>query len=451
MDVAKTQRALWAPSSCATDHNGRITMLREKTPNAYNQRLTQALWGVSESNHPQQNGDQFMAFGSRSSHNGTPATTALGQSLIGRSPFVLDTLRPTAGAETPFAVSSSSVMDANETPARGNGVVQSRKKRVEMKKIFMLEAPRLLQERGIKPMSCGPSLAIALDGDVYLKTGNATSGGVELLTSGRRVSCVEWSPDGEYIALGMKEEVQIWKLSIKESVARLYHNDSGDYVTAIAWHGWNLLAANRHSIKKFDLMADNPYPIRYDVDESYDGELANFVTRLVWSEDGNSFASCGGGLIKIFDSNQRDGAPKFTLKHDDVQTIHFHPCQSSILVSAGEGGLKFWNVPSGSLRNTIAMEMNVTAMVWSPFRMGECVIASQSKFEVWSLSGKPVRIGEASTGTDNVLAMDCNKADGSVVCTFDSESIGSYYIFPAAARKVNTLIEKTGPLTSVIR
>ena len=442
-DVSKARRALlsrdalWAPVAISANeerqqqqhHCETKTTTISKTAD-YNRQLRQTIWGTTDD----VNESPLLAFGTG---NNTPQRqkqqSSYGPTSIGRleSPFCQDALRSAARSQL---VSGEAAMPMT-TASRNNH------NHISIHNLFCLSAPNMLQDRGLGVVSHGPYLAAAVGDELYLWK---KKGSFDILFKGGAISCLAWSPDGRYLAVGLEHSIQVWHTEDRQLMGELFHNDDGSFITAMAWKGLEIVVANKHSIKRYDLASAHPTPIRY---ESHECSNNTFVTGLLWNDD--YMVSCGGGSINLWGRNQQvSSPPKLTLKHDGVMTVQFHPLQPGVLVSGGDDGLKFWNVHNGALRTCILTATSVTAFVFSPFRKDECLLAHENRLSLWSLGIKATKLCETTVCHGDVLFMDC-AADGKVVCVLANLVIAGFSVFRPAPRA--STIGGSSLLNAVIR
>jgi WD40 repeat protein len=126
----------------------------------------------------------------------------------------------------------------------------------------VLQAPGVLQDDNLNLVSVGsPLLALALNDTIWFQGPDGTVGMLER-ESPQVITAVQWSKSGKYLAVGGKEEVQIWSQSSGNSVS--FRNHSG-YVTAIDWKDDNeFVAASQGEMHRYDLSSSQPLKASYD-------------------------------------------------------------------------------------------------------------------------------------------------------------------------------------------
>jgi len=290
--------------------------------------------------------------------------------------------------------------------------------RVTIKPDVTLEAPGMIQEAKLTLVDCSSdgSMVVALRNDVYLwKEGDAK----KLDIQGDPFSCVRFSENGEYIALGQRECCQIVETKTGELVQD-YFNYSG-YVTAFAWRGTILLSAGVRGIVRQDALAWFSFP------STYQGHKENAqIHTLEWHS--NTIVSAGNDdLINVYDANETgaDIKPLHTMEHEDVSCVAYSPGHPNTLVSAGDKGLCFWNIQNGLLRGTIETEERaVGAMILNDDNPNEILVAHGNMLTIWNFYPKVMKVSEASIlgGNGKIISLARGTTKGEfIVATSDEE------------------------------
>ena len=388
-DIAKARRALL---SRGEEQRGK--------PSEYHGKLHQSLFGT-----PVKEG-RLLSFSTTKKDKKNREA----ESRIGRfeSPFLHDTLRVSKAV----------------TPAQTSQSVGKRRKAV-IQPSFRVSANNMLQFEGLKLVSCGPKLAVALHSELYLF--QAGKSAEFFMEHDDIITCVQWSPSRKWLAIGCVDCVQVWCPRRKQLVAEFcYHPDKGR-VTAIAWRGeLNLAAANSSGVMLFDCSQMNPVPIC-----SYQGD-GSYPNRLVWTENILASALPESGAIYIYDKNQREAVR--TIEHPGILDLKVHPSWPSVLISCGNEGIRFWEASSGKLLNSFQTESAVSGFVWSPFRSDEMAVAENDRLSLWKFhrNGKVgVKVEEMTSENGQIMSLE-PYGDGRVVCTHKEKILAGFEIFRGA-------------------
>ena len=378
----------------------------------YNCQLRRALFGTCEENQP------MMKFGQVKRPRLAPTKLF----VESHNPYRQDTLRSTAYAEDDD--------DHNDEQQRQSRLGQRRRPQsITMDRIRLLGAPDLLHNKNLSLMSHGgdDQLAIALGSYVYLwKRGEIT---LLAQDQGYLFSCVCWSDDDKLVALGTEGGVVVFcpERSTTKPLFELLDEHSG-HVTAIAWNGSEGLAvACQNGITRYDLQKEEDK--RHQA--TYKGPVEEGqVSSLQWS--GNIIASIRAGTdsIKLWDANKtgRDIPAKRTMKHPKVQSIEVNPRQPNMIVSAGAGGLKFWNMWFGRLRSEITIDDSATiTKTLCSAKRNEILVVHDNSLSVWCLS-KAEKIMEYSTEVEGDITGLVRGPDGTIVCSHDNEMISFHSV-----------------------
>ena len=381
---------------------------QEASKRHYSSELRRALFGTTEEEPP------IMAFGSKPSKQSGVSSSSQHQFFEQNDPRRQDVLR------------SSATM--NEEEERQEQQRRRHRELVSMTLTKALDAPNMLPYYNLTLVDSGKdAMAVALDNTVYLMR----DGRVDLLARDDcyHFSCVSWSNDGKYLALGTEAGVIIFCPEERQNVPlfELFEYHSG-HVTAIAWNGLEIAAACENGITRYDLRKDDGEEENDDrlVQATYLDHYEHNVTNLQWS--GNIIASsdtCTGEIL-LWDAKKNgcEIPPEKIMNHDNVKCLEVNPRQPNILVSAGEGGLKFWNLPSGKLRAEIAIEDDARKTICSKHRDEILVAHGENTLSLWTLGPQKVeKRMEYTTNGGRINGLTRGYEDGTIVCNHGDETL----------------------------
>ena len=174
------------------------------------------------------------------------------------------------------------------------------------------------------PTPDGASLLASASQDGYVRLWDVTAGAATATLQTGWAYCVDWSPDGQQLAVGTYEgEVQIWDVASQQVL-----------------HRWR---SPEHSM----------------------------VLSLGWSPDGGTIASGEiNGNIYLWDVSTgqvRLTIDGYTTERRDVNGLAWSPDGSRIATAHQDGFVRLWDPASGQL--TLAIEAHtgfVRGMAWSP-------------------------------------------------------------------------------------
>lgn len=431
MDVSQVRKALFE------NNNNNNNDVHENLH--YKRQLSQALFHHDETN--QQNSQQnhhnrLLAFGSPQQTNNRNTIA---------SPFHHDQLRTpsltNSSVDSPFTSSSS----ISAAPIAATTSSAAAEKKTTLKPNMTLSAPDLVLDEELTLLQCGPTyLAVALGDKVYIRDNK--TGATELLTiideEDEVYSCVSWSPDGQYLALGLASCIQIWCPRTKELKHEMsYH---ADYVTAIAWKSDNteIAAAStgsgikRYTLKKKNCNRPQRVALYYcEIDNNDDENNEDRITSLEWN-DHHLVSTCTNGNIHIWDATQSGKVekPLRTMYHEGVQSIQFFPSLSNWMVSGGQDGLKFWNVQNGQLRTVIKTESHITSLTCFRGQQQQnndmLVVSYGEKLCLYSVCPKLVLLTEEIVDADSTLCVTVRTDNGQqiIYCAHSNETLSGYSI-----------------------
>ncbi|CAB9510534.1 WD domain, G-beta repeat [Seminavis robusta] len=336
----------------------------------------------------------------------------------------------------------------NHNLAHHNGLQQQQHAQqpttIDIQQTAVLDVPGMIQN-GTQLMDCNDdgSQAIALANEVYMRS--TVTGRVDRIAhlSTSPYSCVRFSPDGDCLALGQKNSVQFFDdlAGQVDHEAELFHFKG--HVTAMAWNGQQrFAAATNHRITTCNVGWRVPIPVEY---QGHGEDV--LVTALEWQ--GDTMASAGGGEIKLWDTTNRelreydgDGAvvvyeARCTMKHEGVRTLELCPHKPGLLVSGGDGGLKFWNLRSGALKATIdETDSKIVGTLFSPKELNQIVVADESKLMVWSLGPKVAKLAEYELFEEHEMEKITGMARGRGATVVLSGSDECLYVFDIKQKKI---------------
>ena len=385
--------------STASKKQKTTTTIQEKN---YDQQLRSVLLG-KHTNSP----DRLMEFGPTKKKHRTSKVAPT--RLFGDDPYRHDVLRTVLNEN-----------QENKSRCHRNWT------KVTMECVTALDAPQMnTGGELLSLLGAGKEfLAVALDTRVYLWK----KGYIELLAEADSTwTCVEWAPDGEFLALGTMEKIIVYHIRscARKPIAKMA---CASEVTAMAWKGRELLATfTEEPTARYDLEVLPDAQGFTPIQTSYEGHGGPVVSSLRWNS--NVIVSAGGGVIKMFDSSKggENVRPRRVMEHIGVKHVEFCPQQPNLVVSSGDGGLKFWNTWNGKLRSSIPMEDSVTATICSGQRP-EILVAHATSLSLWSLAtnnGQKLYEQKVDAGVGNIINFK-RGLNGLVVCGHTGERLSMY-------------------------
>jgi len=313
-----------------------------------------------------------------------------------------------------------------------NSARLARKKAIQ--RTFRVNADGMCKLDGLKLIShYKGQLAVALHDQVYLfEPGKPAVSLMQSKDQDEFVSCVQWSPGGTWIAVGLSNRIEIYCPRRRELGAELFPLEDNGLVTALTWRNdHQLAAANAAEIMVYDMTSDL-IPVCYESDGRYS-------TRLVWNSTFIANAIPDSGFIYIYNHNQAN--PVQRLEHKNVMDVKQHPFKPSILVSCGDGGLRFWEACTGKMLYAIDTDAPVTGFDWSPFRQNEIAMVQDDRLSLWKIRYDGDKL-EASKLEEEILEdgeiREVVNANGGVVVAQKDEVMKGFNTFrgdPALDKK----------------
>ena len=229
-------------------------------------------------------------------------------------------------------------------------------------------------------------MAVALFDNLYIW--NAGDGSLTELFSKQSddeyVSCVRWVTEGNILAVGDSEsKVELWDVPNSKRMRIM-----GGHVDRISTLDWNnhILASGSRSGHVF------LHDVR--IADHHIATLASHtqeVCGMSWSPD-QKFLATGGNdnLVLIWDQrNTNDPLYAFNAHQAAIKAMAFCPWQPRTLATGGgtvDRTIKFWNISSGNMLQSIDTGSQVSALVWSSEDYKEIVSAhgfSHNQLTVW--------------------------------------------------------------------
>jgi WD40 repeat protein len=196
---------------------------------------------------------------------------------------------------------------------------------------------------------------------VYLWNGN-TLDSTPLTSASDNICSVNWMNSGTCLALGMTDgSIELWD-TIKNVQIRTMTGQIAR-VCSLSWNGYILSSGSKDSS-----ILNHDVRIRDHVLNSIIGHNQE-VCSLKWSPDGSYLASGGNdNILNIWDINNTSyPRNKFTDHTAAVKAISWCPWQKGLLSTGGgskDRCIKFWNVDTGNLINSIDVGSQVCALLW---------------------------------------------------------------------------------------
>ncbi|KAH9515360.1 ubiquitin-protein transferase activating protein [Bulinus truncatus] len=287
----------------------------------------------------------------------------------------------------------------------------------------ILDAPEILDDYYLSLIdwSVENVLAVALGSSVYLW--HASRGNITLLLQqdnpgDEYVSCVNWTADGNHLAVGLSSGVvELWD-PVQEKKLRSMAGHAAR-VGSLSWNSYMLSSGSRSgSIHNHDVR----------VAQHHVGTLVGHtqeVCGLKWSPNGKYLASGGNdNLINIWQSESGSlltaGEPLhiFNQHQAAVKALAWCPWQHNVLASGGgtaDRHIRFWNCNNGVNLSAVDTNSQVCALLWSP-EYKELISGhgyTQNQLTIWKYPAM-TKVTELTGHTARVLHM-CLSPDGTTV------------------------------------
>ncbi|KAJ0984427.1 hypothetical protein J5N97_002783 [Dioscorea zingiberensis] len=286
----------------------------------------------------------------------------------------------------------------------------------------LLDAPDILDDYYVNLLGWSNSniLAIALDKTVYLWNGSDGSTS-ELSTFESAVTSINWSPDGQRLAVGLhKAEVQLWDLGSRCLFRKLQgvHNSR---VGSIAWNNHILTTAEK-KIVNYDTRAE---PCAFWTSQGHRGRVCG----LRWSPSSRHLASGGDdGLVHIWDLSMgsKQWLHRFNCHKGSAKALCWSPVCSNLLASSGgksDQHILVRNTSTCEVLNVIDTGCQVSEILWSSD--GRELLTSHgspaNQLILWKYPSM-TKIAELPGHSSRILFM-AQGSDGSTVATAGADEL----------------------------
>ena len=235
-----------------------------------------------------------------------------------------------------------------------------------------LDAPCLMNDYYLNLLSWSDTnvVAVGLDNTVFLWKASDRSI-VDLCTipggADAHVTSVAWvEKGGKTLAVGSSLGVlQIWDVETKKLLRSMSGHDGR--VSSLAWNQHLISSGSSNGmIINFDVRAEAPLISSWN-------QHTREVCQLAWSPDGTTLASgSNDDTVCIWDVNAATCSKprlQFTNHVAAVKALAWSPHERNLLASGGGSAdhcIKFWNIQSGSLLDSIQTPGQVCSLKWNP-------------------------------------------------------------------------------------
>ncbi|MCG9133667.1 hypothetical protein J5I95_18495 [Candidatus Poribacteria bacterium] len=185
--------------------------------------------------------------------------------------------------------------------------------------------------------------------------------GPDLFDTG--VKCVTFSPDGETLAIGKADEVQLWDVAAREHQATFTGHSGGVLNVAFSPDGETLATCSRQSV----ISNEHKTLLLWDVtakehQATFTGHSGG-VLNVAFSPDGETLAGAVGNDILLWDADT--GQRQATLWGNNASSPLAYSPDGRTLVIAGKKSLRFWDAAIGKPK-AILFENGVLSVAFSP-------------------------------------------------------------------------------------
>lgn len=278
-------------------------------------------------------------------------------------------------------------------------------------------------------------VTVALGNSVYLW--NSITGNIEQLVEyeeGDHACALAWIEEGEILAIGNNNgAVELWDCS-KLKRLRVMNGHSAR-VSSLAWNSFIISSGSRDgSIVHHDVR------VRQHHVSTLSGHTEE-VCGLKWSTNFKYLASGGNdNLVNIWPAIGGGGAGTaaeplhvFNQHQAAVRALSWCPWQPNILATGGgtaDRCIKFWNVNSGTMINSVDSQSQVCALLWSR-NFKELISAHgypNNQLTIWKYPSM-VKQTDLNGHTARVLQLAMSPDGGTVISAAADETLRLWNCF----------------------
>jgi len=284
-------------------------------------------------------------------------------------------------------------------------------------------------------------MAVALHDTIFIW--NAADGSIEELYSKQSedeyISCVSWVTEGNFLAVGDSEaSVDLWDVQSTKMMRSM--RGHSDRISTLKWNNHILASGSRtgdlylHDVRIADHLIANL--------EGHTQEICG----MAWSPESNCHTLATGAndnLVKIWDDrNTSTPVHSFNDHQAAIKAVAFCPWQPRTLATGGgtaDRNIRFWNLSTGNLINSIDTGSQVSAIVWSSEDYKELASAhgySDNQVTVWKYPTMG-KVADLQAHTSRVLSL-LKSPDGTTVASAaGDETIRMWKMWPLNDKKMS--------------
>ncbi|KRX25404.1 Cell division cycle protein 20 -like protein, partial [Trichinella nelsoni] len=306
----------------------------------------------------------------------------------------------------------------------------------------ILDAPDILNDfyLNILDWSSRHCLAVALNNELFcctLKSGNVV-GQIKLLCQSCRysdfITAVKFTPDGLSLVVAYDSNiVELWDVEQMQRIRRM--EGFSARIAAMDWRDQLLTSGDKKGrILHHDMRCQGSTVISVAAHKAQ-------ICGLTWSPSGCYLASGGDdNVVNIFSYsgiNSSNGLANpfcvFKEHRAAVKALSWNPSKSHVLASGGgtrDKQLKIWDVGLGSCMNTLAVDAQVTGLVWSK-RNGDLVAGlgnPSNNLLMWRYPQMHL-VAKLNGHSDRILHVVKSPCDEYVISAGADESIRLWHCF----------------------
>ncbi|KRZ78520.1 Cell division cycle protein 20 -like protein, partial [Trichinella papuae] len=306
----------------------------------------------------------------------------------------------------------------------------------------ILDAPDILNDfyLNILDWSSRHCLAVALNNELFcctLKSGNVV-GQIKLLCQSYRysdfITAVKFTPDGLSLVVAYDSNiVELWDVEQMQRIRRM--EGFSARIAAMDWRDQLLTSGDKKGrILHHDMRCKGSTVTSVAAHKAQ-------ICGLTWSPSGCYLASGGDdNVVNIFSysgSNSSNGLANpvcvFKEHRAAVKALSWNPSKSHILASGGgtrDKQLKIWDVGLESCMNTLAVDAQVTGLVWSK-RHGDLVAGlgnPSNNLLMWRYPQMHL-VAKLNGHSDRILQVVKSPCDEYVISAGADESIRLWHCF----------------------
>ncbi len=308
---------------------------------------------------------------------------------------------------------------------------------------------------------------------------DATNGHSSFPSSDHATIAASWSHDGQYIAIGYDETIQVWEAASSNIVSVFTHHS--DIVLTTSWspdgtliasgsadgtmYVWNVATGLIHmsSTRKGILQAvawsangnvalgyQDGYVAVMDATSKrtiFSSSDAQSMQTLLWSPDGTRLAALNqAGAVLLWDIAPDKSQLHLKYTGYTSKSLAWSPDNTRIVSGGNDGTVQIWDVTTGKAVATYQSDLpSVLSIAWSPDGSKIACSGSSNELHIWNATNGDALL--TCSGSFKLAWAVTWLSDGKQVAAAGDDN--NVYLWNAATGAIVNTYGKTGPVQAL--